>query len=104
MRFANGSEAGLRPVELRKLGGGAKGFADVSGDISVAPGSASLRFRRAPYVIEGMPEEMSLDVVTELDPERAERIRLPNRSSEIYHALALKTGGDAKFLVKSLGG
>ena len=52
--------------------------------------------------IEGMQEEMDKQKVRALDPVRADRIGLTQRSAGIFQILVMKTEGEAKLLVKSV--
>ncbi len=71
-------------------------------DFKVASGSISPEMRTTSEVIKGLAEEIDMKKVRAMDPARAERIGLPQRSAELYRIMVLKTVGEAKLMVKSV--
>ncbi len=68
----------------------------------VATGTMSPEVKKTIEVVETYPEELDLGGVVALDPDRAVKIGLPQRSAELFQVLILKTDGEAKLLVKSV--
>ena len=89
--------------EVAKLSNGDQ-WEDWAFDFKIATGTISPEMKRCLEVIEAMPEDMNIEAVTALDPERAAKIGLQQRAAELFQILVLKSEGEAKLLTKAVSG